>query len=77
VTAWATHRLTNAALEGNNARVRYISQRGRVLSDARQDWKIIEDIARALERPHGFEHASPREIFEELRIASKGGVADY
>ena len=27
--------------------------------------------------PHGFTFASPREIFEELRVASKGGVADY
>ena len=27
VVAWARHRLTNAALEGNNARVRAISQR--------------------------------------------------
>src|SRR5690606_11070445 len=45
--------------------------------DARQDWRIIQDIARALERPHGFEFENPRAIFEELRIASKGGVADY
>ena len=45
--------------------------------DARQDWRIIQDLARALDRPHGFEFQSPREIFEELRIASKGGVADY
>jgi len=29
VTAWAKHRLSNAALEGNNARVRYVSQRAR------------------------------------------------
>jgi transposase len=29
VVAWAKHRLSNAALEGNNTRVRYISQRGR------------------------------------------------
>ena len=29
VAAWATHHLSNAALEGNNARVRSISQRGR------------------------------------------------
>ncbi len=29
VLAWVRHRLTNAALEGNNARVRAISQRGR------------------------------------------------
>jgi len=45
--------------------------------DARQDWRIIQDIAKALGRRHGFEFSSPREIFDELRRASKGGVADY
>ena len=45
--------------------------------EARQDWKIIQDIARALDRPRGFTFTEPREIFEELRVASKGGVADY
>ncbi len=45
--------------------------------DAKQDWVIIQDLARALGRPHGFTFASPAEIFEELRVASKGGVADY
>jgi assimilatory nitrate reductase catalytic subunit len=45
--------------------------------DARQDWRIIQDIAQALGRPHGFTFTSPREIFDELRVASKGGVADY
>ena len=45
--------------------------------DAREDWRIIQDIARALGRPHGFTFNEPREIFEELRLASKGGVADY
>jgi assimilatory nitrate reductase catalytic subunit len=45
--------------------------------EARQDWVIIQDIARAVGRPHGFTFTSPREIFEELRRASKGGVADY
>jgi assimilatory nitrate reductase catalytic subunit len=45
--------------------------------DAREDWRIIQDIAKALGRPHGFTFEQPREIFEELRIASKGGVADY
>jgi assimilatory nitrate reductase catalytic subunit len=45
--------------------------------DARQDWRIVQDIARALGRPHGFTFQSPREIFEELRVASRGGVADY
>ena len=45
--------------------------------DARQDWRLIQDLAAALTRPHGFQFTSPREIFEELRIASRGGVADY
>jgi assimilatory nitrate reductase catalytic subunit len=45
--------------------------------DARQDWRIVQDIARALGRPHGFTFSEPREIFDELRRASKGGVADY
>jgi assimilatory nitrate reductase catalytic subunit len=45
--------------------------------EATQDWRIIQDIARALGRPHGFTFESPRAIFDELRRASKGGVADY
>jgi len=45
--------------------------------EARQDWRIIQDIARALDRPKGFTFETPKEIFEELRVASRGGVADY
>jgi assimilatory nitrate reductase catalytic subunit len=45
--------------------------------DAKQDWRIIQDIAAALGRPHGFTFDSPRAMFDELRVASKGGVADY
>jgi assimilatory nitrate reductase catalytic subunit len=45
--------------------------------EARQDWRIIQDLAAALNRPKGFTFNEPREIFEELRRASKGGVADY
>ena len=45
--------------------------------DARQDWRIIQDIAAMLGRPHGLTFSSPREIFDELRVASRGGVADY
>jgi assimilatory nitrate reductase catalytic subunit len=45
--------------------------------EARQDWIIIQDLARALGRPAGFTFSQPREIFDELRRASKGGVADY
>jgi assimilatory nitrate reductase catalytic subunit len=45
--------------------------------DARPDWVIIQDIAKALGRPHGMTFNSPREIFNELREASKGGISDY
>ena len=45
--------------------------------DAKQDWRIIQDIAHALNRPRGFTFAQPREILDELRVASKGGIADY
>ncbi len=45
--------------------------------DAKQDWKIIQDLARALDREQGFRFQNPGEIFDELRRASAGGVADY
>ena len=45
--------------------------------EARQDWRIVQDVARALGRERGLTFAGPREIFEELRVASKGHVADY
>jgi assimilatory nitrate reductase catalytic subunit len=45
--------------------------------EARQDWRIIQDIAAALGRPQGFTFAEPREILDELRRASAGGLADY
>ncbi|AMV37792.1 molybdopterin oxidoreductase family protein [Planctomyces sp. SH-PL62] len=45
--------------------------------DARQDWKIIQDVAAALGRPRGFTFQEPREILDELRRASAGGTADY
>ncbi len=45
--------------------------------EAREDWRIVQDIARALGRSRGFTFESPRAILEELRVASKGGIADY
>ena len=45
--------------------------------DARPDWRILCDLASRLGYHRSFRYESPREIFEELRVASKGGVADY
>jgi assimilatory nitrate reductase catalytic subunit len=45
--------------------------------EARQDWWIVQEIARRMGREKYFPFNNPREIFEELRQASKGGTADY
>jgi assimilatory nitrate reductase catalytic subunit len=44
---------------------------------AREDGQIICDLARRLDKGRFFPFTSPRDIFEELREASRGGVADY
>lgn len=46
-------------------------------SDARVDWTILCDIAKHLEKGQYFPYQSSREIFNELREASRGGIADY
>jgi assimilatory nitrate reductase catalytic subunit len=45
--------------------------------DAKEDWRIIQDIAAALKRAKGLSFQTPGEILEEVRVASKGGIADY
>ena len=45
--------------------------------DAKQDWIIIQDIAKTLDRGKGFTFDSPASILNELRTASRGGIADY
>ena len=45
--------------------------------EARLDWQILLDIADRLGRGEYFRYDSTREIFDELRVASKGGTADY
>src|SRR5215471_6317762 len=44
---------------------------------ARPDSEIICDLARRLGRGQYFPFHEPRDIFEELRLASRGGIADY
>ncbi len=65
---------TVTQLEG---RVIKINQAVEPPGDANQDWRIMQDIAAALGRPHGFTFQNSREIFDELRLASRGGISDY
>ncbi|MBM7553365.1 assimilatory nitrate reductase catalytic subunit [Thalassobacillus pellis] len=45
--------------------------------EVRRDWQIICDIAKEMGTKNKFSFKSAEEVFEELRIASKGGRADY
>ncbi|GAC1362261.1 MAG: assimilatory nitrate reductase catalytic subunit [Actinomycetota bacterium] len=46
--------------------------------EARADWWIVCEIARRLgHHADKFAFSSSREIFDELRVASRGGLADY
>ena len=45
--------------------------------NAWEDWKIICDLGARLGQKEKFAFTSPKEIFEELRVASKGGTSDY
>ena len=45
--------------------------------NAREDWRVYVDLARRLGRERFFPYRSSRQIFEELREASRGGPADY
>ena len=63
-----------ASAEG---RVIHIQQAVDPPGRARRDSEIICDLARRLGRGQYFPFQTPRDIFEELRVASKGGIADY
>jgi assimilatory nitrate reductase catalytic subunit len=45
--------------------------------EAREDWKILCDLAARLGKADKFDYATPKDIFGELRKASKGSISDY
>lgn len=45
--------------------------------DVQHDWQILGAIAGVLGKGSFFPYSSAEEIFEELRVASRGGIADY
>jgi len=58
-------------------RVVHIRQAVTPPEGARNDWAIYCDLARRLGKEKFFPYRAPREIFDELREASRGGLADY
>jgi assimilatory nitrate reductase catalytic subunit len=73
-SAWSEDEGVTANSEG---RVLKINKAADPPGEARADWWIIQEIARRLGREKYFTFQSPREIFDELRVASRGGNADY
>jgi assimilatory nitrate reductase catalytic subunit len=70
---WAEEEGTMTNLEG---RVIRRKQALRPPGQVRDDLRIINDLAQGLGRGEFFS-ADPREVFQELRRASAGGIADY
>ncbi|WP_347834317.1 molybdopterin-dependent oxidoreductase [Gracilibacillus sp. JCM 18860] len=48
-----------------------------IQGEAKHDWQILCEIANKLGKKKHFSYQSSEEIFDELRLASKGGKADY
>lgn len=45
--------------------------------EVKHDWQIICEIAKVLGKEKYFSYTKAEDIFNELRIASRGGIADY
>jgi assimilatory nitrate reductase catalytic subunit len=73
-SAWSEDEGVTCNSEG---RVVKINKANDSPGEARADWWIIQEIARRMGRAKYFSFNSPREIFDELRVASRGGNADY
>ncbi len=58
-------------------RITHIQQAVTPPPNARVDWEIYCDLARRLGKGQYFDFGSSREILDELREASRGGICDY
>ena len=73
-STWAEDEGVTANSEG---RVVKINKAADPPGEAREDWWIIQEIARRMGRGKYFNFGGALEIFNEMRVASKGGNADY
>lgn len=73
-TVWCEDEGTTTNLEG---RVIKINRAADPPGEARGDWQIVRELAQRLGRGQYFPYESARDIWNELRLASKGGVSDY
>ncbi len=71
---WCEDEGTTTNLEG---RVIKINKAAEPPGEAKPDWQILCELAQRLGKARFFPYQSAHDIWEELRIASKGGMADY
>lgn len=71
---WCEDEGTTTNLEG---RVIKLNRAAEPPGEARRDWEIACDLAHRLGRGAFFPYRSVREIWDELRVATRGGTADY
>jgi assimilatory nitrate reductase catalytic subunit len=77
VFAGSLHEEDEGVICSAEGRVQKINKAVDPPGEAKSDARIICDLAERLGKGRYFEFPSTREIFEELRRASQGGVADY
>ncbi|WP_216828794.1 assimilatory nitrate reductase catalytic subunit NasC [Alkalihalobacterium elongatum] len=65
---------TMTNLEG---RVVYRHAERKAPKEVKHDWEILCELAKVLGKEEKFNYQNVEEIFNELRKASKGGIADY
>jgi assimilatory nitrate reductase catalytic subunit len=71
---WCEDEGTTTNLEG---RVVKLNRAVEPPGEARRDWEIACDLAHRLGRGQFFPYRTAREIWDELRVATRGGTADY
>ncbi|HET9264527.1 MAG TPA: molybdopterin oxidoreductase family protein [Vicinamibacterales bacterium] len=77
IFAGSLHEEDEGIICSAEGRVQKINKAVNPPGDAKSDALIVCDLARKLGKGEYFSFPSTREIYEELRIASKGGLADY
>jgi assimilatory nitrate reductase catalytic subunit len=73
-TVWCEDEGTTTNLEG---RVIKINRAVDPPGEAKPDWEILRELAQRMGKGSLIPYQTSREIWEEVRIASKGGVSDY
>ncbi|UCZ51988.1 formate dehydrogenase subunit alpha [Bacillus shivajii] len=73
-TTWAEDEGTTTNLEGRVIRIRKVKD---PVGESKTDWQIMNLIAERMGKKKYFNYESVPEIFEEFKLASSGGKADY